>query len=261
MLPRLGEQLWVTPYGIALVVSLAACWLYARRRAPGFGIEESHVDLVVPLIFIVSTLGGKSLGFVSPGDMEAAGFQHVHSRFQLFGLLLFAFPLLFAYCRLSRVPFRKALDLFALPAVLWLIILRMGCFLAGCCWGTVTGSPTGVSFPAGSLAWEQHVALEWIAADAGRSLAVHPTQLYEMALLAGWLLILTRVERKVATPGLLAALTLAGYTILRFGLEFLRADSSELIAGLSFTQLLCIFLLLASTVAGRSLNLQGRRAA
>jgi phosphatidylglycerol:prolipoprotein diacylglycerol transferase len=140
--------------------------------------------------------------------------------------------------------------------VLWVVILRIGCFLAGCCWGTVTGSPTGVSFPAGSLAWEQHVALDLIAADADRSLPVHPTQLYEMALLTGWLLILTRLERKIGTPGLLAALTLAGYTLLRFTLEFLRADSSEFIAALSFTQLLCILLLLASAAAGRSLYLQ-----
>lgn len=253
MLPRIGELLWVTPYGIALVLSLFACWYYARSRAPEFGIDKSHIDLAVPLIFILSTLGGRALALVSPGDLEAGVFHDVHVRFRLFGLLLFAFPLLFAYCRISRVPFRKALDMFALPAVLWLIILRIGCFFAGCCWGTVTGSPTGVSFPHSSLAWEQQVVLGLIPSDAGRSLPIHPTQLYELVLLAGWLLILTRFERQIRAPGLLAAVTLGGYTLLRFGLEFVRADSDKLVAGLSFTQLLCVILLLLTGMAAKIL--------
>jgi len=254
MLPRIGELSWVTPYGIALVLSLVACWYYARSRAPDFGIDKSHIDLAVPLIFILSTLGGRALALVSPGDLEAGGFHDVHVRFRLFGLLLFAFPLLFAYCRISRVRFRNALDMFALPAILWLIILRFGCFFAGCCWGTVTGSLTGMSFPRGSLAWEQQVAQGLIASDAGRSLPIHPTQLYELVLLAGWLLILTRFERQIRAPGLTAAVTFAGYTLLRFGLEFVRADSNEFIAGLSFTQMLCVILLLMAGTAAKILS-------
>lgn len=265
-----------------LVLALAACWFYARRRATAFGVDESHIDFAVPLIFIVSTLGARGLTLISPGDLEVAGgLLQTHVRFRLFGLLLFAFPLLFLYVRTAKVSFRKLLDVLALPVLLWLIVLRVGCFLAGCCWGDVanpypdlaaatepsvwyqlqtvswlTGDwvATGLSFPAGSLAWEQQVSLGLISADAISSLPIHPTQLYALGLLLGWLVILQRTTHKIHLSGMLAVLMFSGYVILRFLLEFIRADSVLIIGNLTFTQLLCIALLATCGFSARYLR-------
>jgi len=187
MYPRFGDQTWITPYGLMLVAALIACWLYARRRATAAGFGASHVDLAVPLIFIISTLGAKFLTLISPHDSNIAGelFQ-THFRFRLFGLLFIGFPVLLLYSRLANLSFRGMLDVFALPVVLWLVILRAGCFMAGCCWGDLTYSVAGlaavtdpelntqiltlpwlsgdwlvtaVSFPVGSFAYEQHLVL------------------------------------------------------------------------------------------------------
>lgn len=277
MNPRFGDQSWITPYGLMLVLALVACWLYARRRAAAAGVDTSHIDLAVPLIFIVSTAGARLLTVISPADSNILGdLYQAHSRFRLFGLLLFAFPLLLIYCRLANLPFRRLLDVFALPVVLWLAIVRVGCFMAGCCWGDLTESVaglrdvadpslsaqvltvpwlsgdwliTGVHFPAGSFAYDQQLVLGLIAPGAEASLPVHPTQLYELLLLLGLLAALVVYGRKEREPGNVALLTLMAYCLLRFFIEYLRADSALVLGRHTSTQLICIALLLASGAA------------
>jgi len=246
------------------------------------GIDESHIDLAVPLIFIVSTVGGRALTLVSPGDLElAGGLLETHVRFRLFGLLLFAFPLLYFYSRAAKISFRRMLDVLALPAVLWLIVLRAGCFMAGCCWGDVahpypelaattdppvwhqvqtvswlTGDWVAIAFrfPAGSLAWGQQVSLGLISADATSSLPVHPTQLYALFVMVIWLTFLQQASHRIHLPGMLAVLMFSGYVVLRFFIEFIRADSVLVLGNLTFTQLLCIALLAACGFSASALR-------
>lgn len=103
-----------------------------------------------------------------------------------------------------------------------MVVVRLGCFLAGCCHGSVTRQPWGVSFPAGSEAWERHVSLALLTADAPRSLAVHPLQLYfalgslALAALGVWL-----IPRR-AYAGQVALLCLLCDGLLKLGLEGLR---------------------------------------
>jgi phosphatidylglycerol:prolipoprotein diacylglycerol transferase len=268
--------IWITPYGLMLVVALLGGWLYARQRVKAAGLDVSHADLAVPLVFIASLLGARLLTLIIPGDAEFAGeLYQAHSRFRLFGLFFAGVPALFVYSRLARLSFRGLLDLFALPVVLWLALLRFGCFMAGCCWGDLTQEHAGlgsiadprladqlltlpwltgdwlitaVNFPAESLAYQQHLALGLIEPGASSSLSVHPTQLYELLLLVLLLVVLRRVESRWTSPGMVALVTLCAYAALRFIIEFLRADSTLVLGQLTSTQLICIALLLGCAV-------------
>ena len=102
--------------------------------------------------------------------------------------------------------------------------------------------PYAVSFPPDSLASEQHLALDLIGPGAISSLPVHPAQLYELVLLALLLFVLRRVESRRMPAGMLALLALGGYSILRFFIEFLRADNTLVLGDLTFHQLICITL-------------------
>jgi phosphatidylglycerol:prolipoprotein diacylglycerol transferase len=277
MYPAFGSLTWITPYGLMLVVALFSCWLYARRRALVFGLDVSHVDLAVPLVFAVSLLGAEFLSIISPRDTEFAGqVLQSHSRFRLFGLLLIGVPALFAFSRLTNISFRVLLDLFALPVLLWLALIRVGCFMAGCCWGDLTQEypgmaaiedpqlslqvltlpwfsgdwiPYAVSFPPESLAYQQHLAFGLIEPGNTSSLPVHPTQLYELVLIVLLLVVLRHVECRQVPAGMLALLALGGYSMLRFFIEFLRADNPLMLGSLSFHQLISIALLLACTAS------------
>ena len=270
-----GTLSWITPYGLMLVAALFSCWLYARRRAPAFGVGQSHVDLAVPLIFAISLLGAEVISLFDPRDTQFAGeILQTHTRFRLFGLLLTGVPVLYVYSRLANLSFRKLLDLFALPALLWLAVLRIGCFMAGCCWGDLTIKypaletlnpalsmqvltvpwlsgdwlPFTVSFPTGSLAYQQHQALGLIGPAANSALPVHPSQLYELALLAVLLVVFRRVEINRLPEGMLSLYALGAYCLIRFFIEFVRADNVLLLESLTFHQLICVALLVACIV-------------
>ena len=94
---------------------------------------------------------------------------------------------------------------------------RIGCFLGGCCYGSVTDSIFGVCFPAGSNA-----ALLYPAPD-GNSLPVYPTQLFEaifeFLLFTVMLIFYKKLHRHFFETYLF------GYGTFRFFLEFLRGDN------------------------------------
>jgi phosphatidylglycerol:prolipoprotein diacylglycerol transferase len=113
-------------------------------------------------------------------------------------------------------------------------LVRVGCFLAGCDYGTPTASVLGVRFPEGSPAAMDHAALGWVPRGA-ESLPVHATQLYEAAvgvfaagLASMWLVKGKRDGRAFATFVLL-------YAVGRFFVEILRGDGSRGLYGTTST--------------------------
>jgi prolipoprotein diacylglyceryltransferase len=93
-----------------------------------------------------------------------------------------------------------------------------------------------------SDAWIWSVAQGFTDPSATRSAPLHPVQLYEAAgdlLLAGLVILLAR--RLAATNGPWAQagwLHIGGYSLLRFGLEFLHGDrDASLWAGMTALQL------------------------
>ena len=107
---------------------------------------------------------------------------------------------------------------------------RIGCFLAGCCYGRITDSVFGVVFPEGSLA------------PAGVKLI--PTQLIMSAgnfLIAGILLI---AATKLKKRGQILSLYLILYAIGRFAVEFLRNDHRGAVGVFSTSQFISLFIVI-----------------
>src|SRR5690606_8820432 len=74
-----------------------------------------------------------------------------------YGGLIGAFTCCFLYGLIKRVPLRIYADA-AMPSILLgMGIGRIGCYLFGCCWGSVcpTGLPWAVHFPYGSPAYHR----------------------------------------------------------------------------------------------------------
>jgi len=138
----------------------------------------------------------------------------------------------------------------------------VGCFLAGCCWGDIAshdtagsftsqvqtlpfinGLTSGVQYPTGSFAFEQHVAMGLIDPGAVVSLPVVPVQLYEAALLLIVVLVLLRFPWRDYPRGSIAVIVTCTYALMRFFIEYLRADGYIVMGNLTVTQLQCLLLL------------------
>lgn len=161
--------------------------------------------------------------------------------------------------------------------VLGLSLTRIGCFLNGCCFGARTDGPSGVSFPAGSLAFSQHTHRGWPLLDQYHTVPIHPTQLYEcgfgllLLVVVGLLLRSQRKERladrsaiesgaprerRKLADGLVFITFVGAYALWRFLIEFLRDDANRgSLAALSTSQIISMVL-----VAGCAVLFGRRRA-
>ena len=120
---------------------------------------------------------------------------------------------------------------------------RVGCFLNGDDYGSLTHVIWAVVYPAGTEAYEAHLSRGWVHQGSEWSLPVHPVQLY--ASLTGLALFTVLTLRRSRRPGELLRIYLVGYGVARFLLEYLRGDFRPVLGPLSLPQLLSLCLVVA----------------
>jgi len=142
------------------------------------------------------------------------------------------------FCRRERWSFWTLGDLAAPALALGHAFGRLGCFLAGCCFGAPSAAWWAPSFPAGSVAFDELQADGVLPAGANHTPPLHPTQLYEAAgelvLFAALLWLQGRWSRpdprrpdRAVRPGALLLTYAAGYAALRFAVEVFRGDAAR----------------------------------
>ena len=251
MHPWLLEHPPISTYGTCIVLALVVAWLWARFRARAAGVDSSRIDLLMPVLMGAGLLG--AWGF---GKFTDALTGELANGTVLVGALLTATAAGIGYALLCRIRLGILADICAAPLALGIGIGRVGCFFAGCCYGSVCAVPvrpawlTGVRFPAGSLAYVHQVRVGELVVEGTNSsrqagsyigvqssLPVYPVQLYESALCVLLAVVIwrwrVRDERGVTGQKFLAMGL--GYAGIRFGLEFLRADNPP-VGGLTFSQ-------------------------
>lgn len=128
-----------------------------------------------------------------------------------------------------RLPFWKVADIVGAGTALGYSLSRIGCFMAGCCYGRPSSLPWAVSFPP-------------------LSEPVHPTQLYDSGLnFMNFLALLTVLNRK-KFDGQVISLDIIINSGIRFFVEFYRGDAGRgyvfqgksAYASLSIPQLICL---------------------
>lgn len=185
-----------------------------------------------------------------------------------YGGLIFGIITTLAYAKLARLSLGNLMDSLAPGVALGLAVGRIGCFMAGCCWGDVCVTrselthpsshlawqlrtfpaisgpefPLAVSFPAEAGAYRQHRKLGLIADTAGRSRPVHPVQLYEAVLAFGLCLLLHHRFVRRRWPGQIALGLALGYAAIRFATEFLRGDNATVYWGLTLSQVISVLI-------------------
>jgi phosphatidylglycerol:prolipoprotein diacylglycerol transferase len=151
-----------------------------------------------------------------------------------YGGLIMATLVAFWYIRRHALPFWTTCDIFAPGIALGHVIGRVGCLMAGCCYGRRTDVPWAVTFTD-----------PFAASNVGTPLNVplHPTQLYEAGAELVILVMLLATERKGRPyPGRTFWGYMFLYAVSRFVIEFYRADERGLLMGLSTSQFISLVL-------------------
>jgi phosphatidylglycerol:prolipoprotein diacylglycerol transferase len=166
------------------------------------------------------------------------------------------------FLKREKFPVMATADAAATVIPVGIFFGRIGCFLGGCCFGTVTRGPWGVVFPRLSAASEKHFRDGLLASKGLPSLPVHPTQLYEaIGSLAIALVLRVWALPKKRFDGQVLLLFLASYAVLRFAIEYVRDDDRGALFGLSTSQLVGVGILGAVAFLWPRLERAGRAAA
>jgi phosphatidylglycerol:prolipoprotein diacylglycerol transferase len=125
-------------------------------------------------------------------------------------------------------PVGRVADATIFPAAVGLSLFRVGCFLRGCCFGTITMVPLGVRFPAHSPAWVHHHELGFLMGYEDWSLPVHPLQVYlALAIIGSAIIALSARRFRWLWEGEAFVLFVCLAEGAKFFLEFLRAQDAR----------------------------------
>ncbi|MEM9691320.1 MAG: prolipoprotein diacylglyceryl transferase family protein, partial [Myxococcota bacterium] len=161
-----------------------------------------------------------------------------------YGGLIFASIAGVRLLRKDRFPVLKACDLSAIGIAMGLGFGRVGCLLAGCCFGKHAETPFSLVFPPRSPAVDAQQKLGLLDHIGLESLPVYPTQPMESLMsfgVAGFLLFYLHPRKRY--DGQIFVWFLALYAAGRFLLEFLRADDRGEAWGLSTSQIIGVILI------------------
>lgn len=277
MYPEIWSYPHISSYSFFWLAAFLAGYLIASWGAKRREIGRFHIDNVVILLLLAVPIGARwfSRLFYMPEVSMLESFKLWSGGGLVFyGGFLIGMASVVAYALLRGVNVVHLLDVMAPAAAIGLAVGRVGCFLGGCCWGDLCVEPARlaglepeqrkqvqtvaalssaewpiqVEFPARSAAFKQHRQLGLVGDGAPRSMAVHPVQLYEAALVFGLAIGLARLVRK-RNPGETVIALAIGYAIIRFGTEFLRADNPAAYSGLTLSQAISAGILLVGGVA------------
>lgn len=217
----------VKSFGLLLAVSFAVgMWLSVRRARP-YGIRsETVLDLI--FVVLVSSLVGVRLFYVlthlGSFDPWYRAFAIWDGGLTLYGGILLAILAVWWQARRRGVAFLDIADIFAPGVMLGIGITRIGCFLAGCCYGLPCAGGVCLHFPPGSPAWRQFGPV-----------GVQPSQLYGSA--AGFAVfgLLLLLERWRPARGATFGRFLVLYGLVRFAEDFTRYYEPGQVMALGWT--------------------------
>lgn len=214
-------------YGTLILLGLlltvpGAIWDMRRR-----GLSPMFLLDVYVAVLVGSILGGELLHLITRADRYLA-MPWLLKTGDAFGLVFYgsALGMFAAMAWVARKHDRPAAEVvgftltWGMPAH---VLGRLGCFLAGCCWGAPTDASIGVHFPEGAVVFADAT----VAHEGAHTVALHPVQLYEATGLLVLLIVLVAVRlRRGPETGWQhqPARWAVGYGVLRFCTEIFRAD-------------------------------------
>ncbi len=227
MWPRIGV---VPIYGLLSLVGFVVHFLIGRRAAKRAGLKR-RIWIVTGLCYILSmTLGAKILYEIRHSQFEVSALldPQVWTRGGLWGGLLVYFALAIPLALLLTKQRRAALDLVAVTIPVPWALTKLGCLFNGCCHGKPCSLPWAITFPEGSR-----------IAPAG--VPLHPSQLYEIVLMAIILLVFF-IFKSPRWQGTKPLWFLALYGLGRAATDLLRGDinHSGAVGPLTLTQFICV---------------------
>lgn len=222
-------------YGLMIAIGVIAAYWVAEFRAKKNGLESDRIFPLAIWCLIGGMLGAKVLYYITQINEIIADpkiLLNISEGFVVYGGIIGGILAGYLYCRKEKLNFLQYFDLVMPSIALAQGFGRIGCFLAGCCYGIQVSGPFSVVFHEST--------------HAPNGVPLLPTQLISSGLDFLHFFLLLFIAKKKKADGQVAGFYLIFYSIGRFILEFFRGDLIRGQVGvLSTSQFISIFLFAA----------------
>ena len=223
-------------YGLMIGLGVMAALLLGDYRSKKFGLVGDYIYGMTFSAVILGFTAARILFIITEWENFLKNpMQYLAGAgFVVYGGIIGGALTIYGYCKLKKIDVLSYLDLMIPSVALAQALGRVGCFLAGCCYGKETNSILGVVFTNSDF--------------APNGVKVLPTQLF---MAGGDLLIMAVLlwyASKRPMRGRTSMLYLILYSVGRFAVEFLRNDDRGTVGLLSTSQFIAIFTLAAGVL-------------
>lgn len=218
-------------YGLMIGIGFLAAILIGMKRAEKHGLDKDIVFNMGLLCIVGGMLGAKILFIITEWN------NIIHSRnlwsdlaygFVVYGGIIGGILILYVYSRFKKLNFLQYMDLIVPSVSIGQGFGRIGCLLAGCCYGRETDCPIGIVFHNSEF--------------APNGVSLLPTQIFSSLgdfAIAGFLIWYVGKQKK---DGKVISMYLILYGVGRFIVEIFRNDPRGNVGMLSTSQFISIFM-------------------
>ena len=223
-------------YGLMIGIGVAVALLLGDYRAKKKGLNGDLIYGLTITTVILGFVAARILFIITEWEnfLQNPMSYITGSGFVVFGGIIGGLLTIYGYCKWKKMDFWAYLDLMIPSVAIAQGFGRVGCFLAGCCYGKETDSPLGITFT------NSHFA--------PNNVKLLPSQLFMAAGDFVIAAVLLWYSKKNPAKGKTSMLYLMLYSAGRFLVEFTRNDDRGFVGALSTSQFIGIFTFIAGVV-------------
>ena len=235
----------LTGFGLAVLAAFAIAQFVCQRELwrRGYDREAEAMPDVTMAALLGTLIGAKTYYVVLTGDPSAF---FTRGGFVFWGGFIGSVALCWATIRYKKLSFPRYADVSGIAIAAGYSVGRSGCWAVGDDYGRPWSGFLATRFPEGappstvSVMSSQFGATFPPGTPGDTVVAVHPTQLYEVALGFVMFLVLWRLRKHAHREGWLFGVWCMLAGVERFVIEFVRAKDDRLIVGLTSAQIIAI---------------------
>lgn len=219
-------------YGLMIGIGIIFAWLVGEYRAKKQGLDSEQILPIAMWVVIWGLVSAKLLYYITTLDeilKDPGLLLDISGGFVVYGGIIGGILGGYVFSRRSRIDFWRYFDLVIPSVALAQGFGRIGCLLAGCCYGLEARCPISIVFTDSSF--------------APNGVPLIPTQIISSGLNFIHFFILILFARHAKAKGQVSALYLICYSAGRFLIEFFRGDLIRgSVGALSTSQFISIFM-------------------
>lgn len=217
----LGEEILLKTYSTFMILSMTFGIILSYNSLKD---KQKHPLLLLIVLCFCFLLGARLLNFLvnyqTYSNSELSLFTLKAVGFSFYGGIVFCIFLLVLLNYFESIKLWEVTDSLIVPFGISFFLMRIGCFLNGCCYGKITDFFLGVNIPRGLMCKADNIPI--FSVLNLQAIRIHPTQLYEgFGALIG-VIVLLMLKKRFKTSGLLTIFYGIYLTIIRWVVLYFR---------------------------------------